>query len=438
MQSKKGERLIYFKDLVFTVLWKWKVVVAVGIILALALGGFQALRMMQTSKGEVSADLMTEYENRKEDIEERVAILQQHLDGQNNYLAQSLLMQLDPYHHYEVKVSLYARTDCDGTTENGFQMLNPALTVLRGYEKALLDTESTKAIAQVLGIQEMYVPELSIVEMDEISGTLSLRMKCEDLESGEKLLTALVTQVRNAQKNIASSVKEHTLSILEQTVVPCVDVKLAETQKKNNAALTDVQKDLTEAKKELAALGTVEVIGGISVKKVVLFAFIGGALGVILCACAIWVNYIVGTKVYSRRILQDVTGVRVLGSVMKKPHKCGIDRWLYSLEGREKSQSYDLLATDIRCRMVGKTLLITGDGDTAALYEALTKALPDVQILDCGDILSQASAVTALSSSDAVVLVEHCGVSRYNRVNDRISLIADYGKQLIGCVLLDG
>ena len=157
-----------------------------------------------------------------------------------------------------------------------------------------------------------------------------------------------------------------------------------------------------------------------------------------MCACVIWVNYIVGTKVYSRRILQDVTGVRVLGSVMTKPHKCGIDRWLYSLEGREKSQSYDLLATDIRCRMVGKTLLITGDGDTAALHEALTKALPDVQILDCGDILSQASAVTALSSSDAVVLVEHCGVSRYNRVNDRISLIADYGKQLIGCVLLDG
>ncbi len=434
MESKKTERLIYFRDLIFTVLRKWKVVVAVGLILALVSGGFQLFRGMRASDAVQSADLMAEYENRKADMEERVFILQQHLDGQNSYLAQSLLMQLDPYYHYAVKVSLYAQTDCVAT-EDGLQL---ALAVLRGYEKALLDTESTKEIAQVLEIQEMYVPELFVVELDDISGTLSLAVKCKDLESGKTLLSALIERVQSAGKNIQSAVAEHNLSVLEQTVVPCVDTLLAETQKQNNTALADVQKDLTNAKAELSALTPLATSGGVSLKKVVLFALIGGVLGVGLCACVIWVNYIVGAKVYSVRTLQDVTGVRVLGAVRTKSHKLGIDRWLYRAEGRETSQSYDLVATDIRCRIAGKSLLLTGDGNTADLQEALQKAMPEVQIFAGGDILTQASALEDLGKCENVVLVEQCGASCYDKVKRRTALVEDYQKKLVGCVLLDG
>ena len=63
--------------------------------------------------------------------------------------------------------------------------------------------------------------------------------------------------------------------------------------------------------------------------------------------------------------------------------------------------------------------------------------LPGLQITDVDDFCSPA-ALEALSVCDTVLLIEQCGVSRYFQVIERIDLIKDYKKTLIGCILIGG
>ena len=51
---------------------------------------------------------------------------------------------------------------------------------------------------------------------------------------------------------------------------------------------------------------------------------------------------------------------------------------------------------------------------------------------------TSAAALELLAQCDGVVLVETCGRSRYDRVLWQLETAKDYGKELLGCVVIGG
>ena len=126
---------------------------------------------------------------------------------------------------------------------------------------------------------------------------------------------------------------------------------------------------------------------------------------------------------------------------MKNP----VDRLLMKLEGRDVTEPEvraKLLAADIRNRCGDISgLLVTGDAEASSrklLVDALQNAMQGIQVEDNGSLFGSVSAVESLAKCDAVVFVEQCECSLYANVEKEAEMVADYGKKLIGCVLLDG
>ncbi len=448
MENKKEEQMIYVKDLIFAALRRYKAVLAVALILALVLGGMQAFSGLTAKQTPVDPavleELQTQYEKDKADAERLVEAAQNSLDSYQDYLANALFMQLNPYGHYETRLSLYVQTDYQIQPGMSYQDPDRTADILTAYEAVLRGDAAMDAMATALDTDAKYVSEVLTVKKTDQNGTLQMVVKLPAEDAAKTLLPVLAEQVDLAQVLVEKTVAEHTTSVVESSVVTTIDASVADQQQKSKDRVTALENALADAESALAAVSAPNAGTSVSVKsvikKAVIFAVLGAVLGVFVTVCVIWVMHIASDKVYGVRNLTNRTGVKVIGAVEEKTVK-GLDSWLKKLEGRDITPAdtrLTTLAVDIRCRLGdGKYLLVTGSGDTQALVEALSHHLPGVQV-ECGNILESAAALESLKACDAVVLAEACGSSCYSVVERQVRVIADYNKQLLGCVLIGG
>lgn len=447
MERKNDEQMIYLKDLIFAALRSWRIVLIVAVALAVLLGGYRGISKLSPGT-EPDAAALEQYEAEKAVLEQRVKSLQESLVGRQAYFENSILMQLDPYHHYEAVISLYADTGYQIQPGSSYQDPDKTYIVLSAYQAVLTGDGCVQKIAEALETEPQYVAELLTVKLDEVTGTMNAWLKCPTQEQAVQVLDVMVRELTSAYAQVEKAVVAHSPRLLDNTVKAYVDPKLAETQKTETTRLNELLKSLAEAETANAALTApvaVRVSFGTVVKQAVIFAVLGFVAGAFLTVCVIWVMHIAGKTAYSVRSVESRTGVKVIGCVAHTAITNKLDRWLYALEGRstaDPAQQTALLATDIRCRIPEvKTLVVTGSensGDRLALVQALQKQLPNAKVTDPGSILTSQEALEALTGADAVVLIEKCGSSQYDSISRERALISDYNKQLVGCVLLDG
>lgn len=449
MERTNDEQMIYFKDLLFAALRSWRIVLIVAVVLAVLLGGYRGIsRMSVGTDPAVLAEAQTQYEAEKAVLEQRVESLQESLVSRQAYFENSLLMQIDPYNHYEAVVSLYVDTGYQIQPGSVYQDPDKTNIVLSAYKAVLTGETCVQEIAQLLDTQPQYVAELFTVETEDVSGTMNVYFKCLTQEQASQVLDVMVRTLTGAYAQVEKTVVAHTPRLLDNTVRACVDAKLAETQKTETTRLNELLTNLTDAEAKSAALAApvaVTVSFGSVLKQAVVFAVLGFVAGAFVTVCVIWVMHIAGKSAYSARSVEGRTGVKIIGCVAHTEITNRVDRWLYTREGRctaEPAQQTALLATDIRCRVPdAKLLLVTGSGskeDRESVVQALQQTMPNAKVVDQGNILSSAQALEALTGADTVVLVEKCHSANYGDICREKEIICDYNKQLVGCVLLDG
>lgn len=461
MENRKNEHMIYLKDLIFAALYQWKKLLIAAVALAVLLGGFQGITGLIDLKNPEALEAITKqnqiqqerYEAEVDSLEKQIETLRAQVRSQQEYLDNSLLMQLQPYSFYEASLVLYIDTDYQILPEMSYQNPNQSHAVIKAYESLLLGNDCLQAMADAIGTEARYLKELLELEYNEESestdaNVLRIVGKAATQEQAQQLLELLVGQVKLLQKSISSSVESHRYSIVEQATREAIDLDLADQQKAENDRLTTLLSAQTTAQASQAALTPPSLqsdSGKAVLKKTVIFAVIGGVLAVFLGVVTLWVCHIASSKIYSCRTLADRTGIKVLGALSGRLPKNPIDAKLLSWEGRalgDVQHQSQLLAVTIRSLgKDAKTLLLTGSTDPQSrqtLVQALTQALPGVQIENAEDILSSTGALETLDRCDRVVLVEQCHVSSYHDIDRRMELVADYGKQLLGCVVYGG
>lgn len=451
MDKKRDEQVIYLKDLLFSALYKWKGILALALALALLLGGVKAAGewadYKSSSTNAAQQITLERYEAKKSALEKRLEDLRVSVRNQQDYMNESVLMKLDPYGFYEAVLSLYVDTGYQIQPGMEYQDTDKTAAVINSYRMILTGDTAVKAMAEAMGTEPRYLLELIAIETPEDTNTMVIRASFVDEAGAQKLLDLLQEQIAQAQTQIAQAVTEHTVNTVEQFVQQKLDAELDERQKSEAERLSTLIADQEGVQNEKQALQPPELSAqGLKdvVKAAVIFAVVGGVLGVFLGVCVAWAAHIFGGKVYSARTLHNRTGVKVIGCVADGESKDPVVRMLRRMEGRsvrDSSQQSSLVAANVKgvCRGA-KKLLVTGSLEAAgdALVQALTQAMPDVQIVSCGSLLRDVAAVEALGSCDQVLLVEKCRVSGYLDVEQQCCIIADNGVKLAGCVLLDG
>lgn len=455
MQHKNEEPMIYLKDLLFVVLYRWKVVIAVALILAFALGGTKLISGLATLKSEDAlqthnknqAILLENYEAEKASLEQRIDALRSQIKSQDEYLENSIYMQLDPYGFYESTLSLYFNTDYQILPGMEYQNLDSTDSVISSYYSILSSEQVLSPIADVVETTPQYMKELITLYSDPSTDMLTITLRYPDATGIEKLVDHLLMQLDTVHEQVSQTVTEHQVSTVSKTINKRVDRSVADTQNSENTRMTTLVADLTDIQAQKDALvrpQPQQIDKSSIVKSGIIYAVVGCVLGAFIVAFICWVAHIGTDTVYSSRTMKNRTGIKVLGCISDRKRN-PIDRWLRKLEGRntvEPQLQAHMLAVDIshRCGEAGK-LLVTGSADAQArqqVLQALSEVMPGMQLTDAGNILQDVTALEALSGCDAVLLVEKCGQSKYSAVTQQIEWINDYDKQLIGCVLLGG
>lgn len=454
MENKKDERMIYLKDLLFAALYRWRAVLVTALIFAVLLGGFKVFSSWNTAKANAasgsSADhqLATEqYNSDLQDLDAQLAQLNQNLDTKIAYLADSVFMQLDPYDHYEATLTLIADTGNDAASQSALQSTDKTALVIAGYQALLHDAQMLQDMADAVGSAPRYMQELITAEISD-SNALLIKIKYTSQEAAQALLDIVSSHLSDSKALIDSTVAEHTASIIGGSVNPCIDSAIEALQQKERDSLTATQtaiKAIQQQKSTLVAPPAYTFSFSVIVKDMILFAVLGCVIGVFLAVLAAWIMHISSGKVYSARTLKDHTGLKILNCIRDEHIKNPLDRQLQKLEGRnsaDASRQIKLAAINVSNLCAGfKMLLISGDASgesRQALVQAFQEALPGVRIVDEGSLLESADSMKALAECDAVLLIEQCGLSRYDAVEQQIEAVTYNSKKLLGCVLLGG
>ena len=456
MDIKQDGQIIYFKDLLFAALYKWKAIVIWAVALALALGvGKGVLSFLSMNNEDLQLENAAQeemelevYETKKDTLDQQIAVNRENARHQQEYLDESILMNIDPYNFYEVYLSIYVDSNYQVMPDKVYQ--NPDLTnaLINSYIEHIVSAQSAQILADAIGTESEYLLELVSAEAPYDTRTMVLRATAADEASAQQLLSLLLQHVQNIQPNIVETVGEHELRVKEQYIRQTMDKELAQSQQEQVDKLTELNDSILSLQEEKLNLLPPEpiVISLRSVlKDAVLFAVIGGILGVLIVVMIAWIRHLTSEKIYSARTLTSRTGLKILGCVCVTPRKNKVDQKLSTLEGRnviDAEKQYALLAYSISslCGNVPK-LLITGQtasDSRSMLAEALRQVMPGTQILDYGNLLVDLEARKALDPAVPVLLVEQCGISSYSSAELMLDIITSHNASILGCVLLDG
>lgn len=441
MEKERNEQVVFIKDLLFAAMYRWRQILIVGLVFAILLGTFAGLldwkNVVASASQEEVATVREEYEMKRQRLEKKLKNYQNLVESQETYNVDSPLMLLDPYQVYTASIEL---TVWPEEKENIQETVDIAGAVLNAYAAHLRNHRVINQAAEEIGMQSKYLMELvNIVNGGIETRSLTVTVSFATPDAAQKVLEILVASVETAGEQIEKNVGEHNVTVVVSGVDERVNPLLIDQQKLAQTRLNDLRTQLEEVHKELDSLHAPTATVGISKKKIVIFAVVGAILGMALVVAFAAFRHIAGGVIYSGRTLKNCTGIKLLGCLMWNAPKSKVDGWLRRLEGRCLSDETAVVAATVKnyC-LKGQKLLLAGTCDEANKKVAQVLKKADISVDACGSLLASTEALEALHQCDAVLLVECCGVSKYQDVLLTLERIEDQNKPVIGCILLDG
>lgn len=434
MEQERDTQIIFFKDLFFCIVRKWKPIILFALIGALLLGGNQVLNNREAIAAQ-NAALSGDELSQREQVRQAIADTNARIETQRNYLANAPLMLIDPNQAYQAKLVVYVHSNYKIQPNMTYQNPDSRPAILAAYQQVLTSGEVINHLAEETGLPSQHLHELfAFQQVVSHPAILSVTISASTEEAAQLLLDLSNQAVLNAATEVASQTDKHT--IRTQTAAPILrsDKTIAESQKLALQRLTTLQ----EQKAEWQKLQTSITITGDEASPVIQ-AILGAAIGAVLVCVLVCLHHIGSPKVYSERTLKNRTGLRILGRTPSTDRHSKAGRWLQSLEGRVVKPALGVIGASIRNTANAENILLLGaapESDREALCQALSEA--KITFTDGGNLLTDPTAHDALAACGCVILVEKCNHSTYPDIEHVMEAIEAQGKPILGCILLDG
>lgn len=448
---------IDLKDLLFSVLHRWRLIILTAILFGALLGGYRmGKNLLQRKNADYLVQVQEQYQQDCEEYEhlnvryqQEIENIEKNIEVQKEYINNSVLMKIDPYEKGTASADIFVKPDEMGSDDNAiFLSSDYTDSIIKAY-MTYAQSLGIKEIAKDMGIEEKYLRELVAFSPDYASNTLSISVCHTNIRNAERVLNSILDGISAQSSDLESKLGKHDIYIMNRVSESVSDSNLATTQKNNNANIDTLQNTLKDTEKTLKGLnepGTPMALSNTALlKSGIKYTVFGGALGVFFAVFCICFLSLMTDKIASAKELDMCFNIRILGVFEKKQKKrifSAIDNWLDHLEGIIPISDEDVLnyaSVNIQ-NMVGtkQSLMIAGTVEKEKLqkvHDNLQEKLPALTFELALDISSNADSLRKLSTCDYVILVEERGTSKRNMIQHELSAIANAKKAVIGCLV---
>ena len=464
MYTDNYEQEINLKDLLFSVLYRWRILLFAAVAGMILIGGYKALKVtgdkIATETADSYEEEFTRFMEERAAVEKTVRNLKASIDEQNYYIANAPLMQINPYNEVISAADVVVKSK--DSTESSMDSL------LALYKSFLLGGDYLDKLADENGYESRHLRELLSITEESMNSDLPhvsmmvsplyenhqeikllhIKVKGTDSQATEKILEEVLNELETLHALYKTKLGEHELDIQKMPVSETVDTDLLDWQQKVRSNARTLKKELEESQKSLNSLKepVVSMSAEHSIKSSVKYAIIGFFAGGFMAVFAVSVQYILNDKVTSDKEIRNRIGLKSLGAFYQAPRKrmLGfIDSWLRRMAGDDKVWPDDavleMITTNIGNYASGKTRLfitVFASQDTMdKVCQQIHKDLPELCVETARDMISNASVRKAIAECEGIILVEERNTSKYSLIAQELELASNIGCEVIGVVV---
>lgn len=424
------EEEISLVDLIAYVFRHLKRMLIVSIVVALFLGGLLGYKK---TRGNVTIedDDLNSYLVSKEALANKIDSANEDL---NDYINNDFF-GLTPSNSVQVRALYFV----DG--ENTSSLIN-------AYIAKLTSSDCLKEIADKYGIDERYVSDyvnvyshnnkylsvndktsVDIVQTNREDNLIDINVYYGDEEIANNILNYLQGKVSSYHNELLNSIGSNKINLVSKNVYRGVNNNIVSVQQEKIEYINDFVTSLTDTQKQLDSLYTSEEIYNVSFTKTFVKYGVIGFVSVFFVLCVYYaIAFIFNGKVYSADEFKDKTKIKVLGNLTFSKTNSKYINWINKLEKRPTINDYELIASNIKAYGNTNKVLLSGnleDSIKEDIVSNLKKLLKNVEIISCGSLLTDSSAVNELDSVDSVILLAKCNESSYKAIKEEKDKLND-------------
>lgn len=412
------------KDLFFHVAYRWRSILLVALVFALALGGLQYLsaRKAENSAADAADPELTGILKYREEV----------LDGQKEYIEESPYIRLDATSVWRAEKVWLVRPADESVSAD---------SILPAYGAPLAGV-SDEELEQVFGTAA-YAGELVRVTVSGESDTVTVRVLAADRETAEQGMAFVAGKMEAIAAGTAAKIGAHELMPISDSVAAGPDAELEEKQQILLENMTASEKLVKEGREKLQQQKATPPAAIRSAVKKAVIAFV---LAFILMCGLYAVLYAVNGRLKSGEELAGRYGTAVLGELFrsgaKHPGK-GIDGLMEKLEGKNRQPEEAVVFEQLAALAegwegAGKIAIVsTLDGaDVKSLQEQLGKRLQGKEIITVTGFAKNGKAVSEAVQADAVLLAEEKNVTRRQDLQNMAEALVAGKANVVGAVMI--
>lgn len=463
--NKNYEAELNLKDFLFHILYKWRIILLIGLIAA-AVFGFKEYwsfekyhRAGEPAPSEVQwEDNVAANQKALERAELDVAAYDELIDSLTNYRETSLLMKMDPKNIWTAEKKYYL--DAEDTVMDSVSesiLFDTTTKILTTLSEAFSEDIDSASLIKVFGTDDWKdISEIASISVDRIQNTISvvgcgsteeeavqrkefvdsyLTAASEKLAKTEKYRLDLLsdhvgTKAVLTAKDVNGEKEEKDLAFIQDTVNE--DIKLYQSQQQPYINNRNSLKSVILIKPEPKT------------KEQAIFGFLLGAF-ITMGICAAF--YLFNGRLKTSREMKNRYDISLLGEFIHSRawwKGKGIDWLLEKLEFGKKTDienELDHIASLIDAEKIGREILLTGsleEKELKKIYDGLASKLQEkgIQLTLQPEYLRNNKAVTASGNGGAVLLVEEKYKSRVRDLNRMAEMLTIRNAKVIGAILL--
>lgn len=469
---ERMEREVSLGEIFWKVLLGWRSIICAGLVFAILISGVKYLkdvRVYEASKN-ITGMPKTEIELTKEESEKVSAAkeLKQRITEYENYMENSVAMQVNPYAEEVVELQYYVKSDfVINYTKDMQHDYTDDISAM--YCNFIGSGAVSQKVTEELGmdISQEDFSELLELEQEEASASIYVTiggMAKEELEQVSDILDSLLKEKEKELQQIGS----HQLVLVDKNINVIVNQDLAD---KRNAVLNNIsalEKQLNSLKtamtpNQLAVLNEeeeTEKSESINTQTAIVkpvfsikYAILGVVVGM-FCVC-VWIvmKMLFAARLQNVDEIRKLYGVRLFGEIAvsqsKKRFLSGIDNLILRLKnrGRKKmslEQQLKMAVANIvlSCKQHNTSCIyITGseyENMDSAVVNALKKELQEqgIKIAEGENIFYDADSLKQAAENRYILLMEQTNISVYNEIDNELRVAAEQKINVLGAIVL--
>ena len=497
MQLRQGE--INLKDLLLYCLERWRWIVTSMLIVAIILGTYKyrstvsANQLIEQSRQGISRETATENVDDKKSAagdqsiksyEQAIAEMEYELEIKEDYLQNSVVMQMDPYHIATGTLSYYVE---DGEYKSGVLAAYKAFISGGRLAEELYELDQSVPIEDLQYLISFTNSKVDAYKIDNSNQTLfsteagapvfQVQIRMPDSESGGLYLKYAEDIIKKYTAELQSEVEEHRITLLSSVQSDMTDLGIQEYQSMMREDYTTSVKNLHALRTELGSIQNPQAAASSSIEMgevvspmsaamemgevvspmsaAMEFAVLGMILGAGLACLVLIILYWVGGKLKNIDGFTMEYGMPLLGIIrvsgMKKRIFGFIDTFVFRLGGG----LYEKISLEEQTKMTvvnvqtaifkegagrgGQRIMLAGTIPEKAAEKvcmSLRSEIENALFSDYRQLVFQSSAVKELEEYDGILFLEKKGESSSELIAQEKRMALDRDVKVLGTVVL--